>query len=75
MGSHRERELTLHVGGASQLENLNGPSSALSLQHVAEDHNIVRDKFLNAITGNWPVFINSLRGHHSGDTDLLQACK
>ena len=74
MGTHRERKLTLHVGGASQLENLNSAASALALKHIAEDHNIVRDKLFNAITRNWPIFINSLSGHHSGDADLFQAC-
>ena len=74
MGPHRERELTLHMGGASQFENLNGPSSALALKHITENHNIVRDKLFNAVTRDWPVFIDSFSGHHSCDTDLLQAC-
>ena len=72
MATHRERELALHVGGAAQLENLRGAAPPLPLQHVAENHNVVGNKFFNPVASNRTVFIDPFGGHQRGDTNFLQ---
>ena len=72
MTTHRERTLALHVGGAAQLENLRGAAPPLPLQHVAENHHVVGNKFFNPVASNRTVFIDPFGGHHRGDTNFLQ---
>ena len=72
MGAHGEGELALHVGGAPQLENLQGAPTPLSLEHVAQNHHVVGDKFLNAVAGDRAVLVDPFGGHHRGDADFLE---
>ncbi len=72
MATHGEGKFPLHMGGAAQLENLHGATAALPLQHITQNHHIIRYKFFYAIAGNWPIFINALCGHHRGDTNLFK---
>ena len=72
VGSHREWELPFHMRGATQFEDLHRASSPLSLQHVAENHDIVGNELFHAVTSDGSVLINAFSGHHRGDTNFLQ---
>ena len=72
MGTHRERELPFHMRGATQFEDLHRASSAFSLQHVAENHDIVGNELFHAVTSDGSVLINAFGRHHRGDTNFLQ---
>ena len=72
MGPHGERELALHVGGAPQLEDFNCAPTPLSLEHVAQDHHVVGNKFFNAVAGNRSVLVDALSRHHRGDANFLE---
>ena len=72
MGAHGEGEFPLHVGGAPQFEDLHRAATALTLQHVAQDHHVVGDELLNAVARNRSVLVDAFRRHHRGDADLLQ---
>ena len=72
MRTHREWELSLHVRGAAQLENLHGAPPAFSFEHIAQNHHVVGDELFNPIASNRPIFVDALCGHHGGDPDFLE---
>src|SRR5687767_7383761 len=70
--NNRERELSFLVVGTAELENLERSAASLIVQHVPENHHVVRNEFLDSEAGHRSVVARALGGENCRHPHLLQ---